>query len=150
MFRSYDFELFKYWEKGRIILDFIPNFKFQDFKSQKQISTIIPLPKKFILEFLQSVELKDKAMNRLSESEISKLKTLKNYLFSPAGNFGYSKAEITKGGILTDEINSDNLESKLQKNLFFLGEALNVSGELGGFNFHFAFASAIKFAKHYL
>ena len=136
-----------YWEKGRIILDFIPNFKFQDFKSQKQISTIIPLPKKFILEFLKSVELKDKAMNRLSESEIEKLKTLKNYSFSPAGNFGYSKAEITKGGISTDEIDSDNLESKLQKNLFFLGEALNVSGELGGFNFHFAFASAFRYLK---
>jgi len=69
-----------------------------------------------------------------------------NYEFAPAGNFGYSKAEVTKGGIDTNEI-SNNMQSKLQKDLYFLGEVLDVTGELGGYNFQWAFSSAIACAK---
>jgi len=67
---------------------------------------------------------------------------LKNYCFAPAGNFGYTKAEVTKGGIDTNEINPTTMESKLQKDLYFVGEVLNVTGELGGYNFQWAFSSA--------
>jgi len=63
-----------------------------------------------------------------------------NYKFSPAGNFGYTKAEVTKGGICTDEIGL-NFESKLQKDLYFVGEVLDITGELGGYNFQWAFSS---------
>ena len=66
---------------------------------------------------------------------------LRNYVMSPAGNFGYTKAEVTKGGISTDEVHN-NFESKLQKNLYFIGEVLDVTGELGGYNFQWAFSSA--------
>jgi predicted flavoprotein YhiN len=65
-----------------------------------------------------------------------------NYSFSPAGNFGYSKAEVTKGGVDTSEINVQNMESKLQNNLYFIGEVLNITGELGGYNFQWAFSSS--------
>ena len=50
------------------------------------------------------------------------------------------KAEVTKGGIDTTEI-KENFESKLQKNLYFIGEVLDVTGELGGYNFQWAFSS---------
>lgn len=63
-----------------------------------------------------------------------------NYQFAPAGNFGYTKAEVTKGGIDTTEI-FETFESKLQKNLYFVGELLDVTGELGGYNFQWAFSS---------
>ena len=66
---------------------------------------------------------------------------LNNYIMAPAGNFGYTKAEVTKGGIDTREIES-NFESKLQKNLYFIGEVLDITGELGGYNFQWAFSSA--------
>jgi len=65
---------------------------------------------------------------------------LHNYVMSPAGNFGYTKAEVTKGGISTDEIDV-NFESKFQKDLYFIGEVLDVTGELGGYNFQWAFSS---------
>jgi len=65
---------------------------------------------------------------------------INNYTFSPAGNFGYTKAEVTKGGVDVEEIDI-HFESKLQKNLFFLGEVLDVTGELGGYNFQWAFSS---------
>jgi predicted Rossmann fold flavoprotein len=71
---------------------------------------------------------------------------LRNYVMSPAGNFGYTKAEVTKGGINTDEI-KENFESKLQKNLYFIGEVLDVTGELGGYNFQWAFSSGYSISK---
>ena len=65
-----------------------------------------------------------------------------NYTMSPAGNFGYTKAEVTKGGVLTNELTS-SFQSKLQKDLYFIGEVVDVTGELGGYNFQWAFSSAI-------
>lgn len=65
-----------------------------------------------------------------------------NFIMSPAGNFGYTKAEVTKGGVDTLEIDEQSMESKLQKNLYFIGEVLDVTGELGGYNFQWAFSSA--------
>ncbi len=71
-----------------------------------------------------------------------------NYQISPAGNFGYTKAEVTKGGVCTDEINVDNMESKLQNDLYFLGEVLDITGELGGYNFQWAFSSSMVLSKN--
>lgn len=71
---------------------------------------------------------------------------LHNYQMAPAGNFGYTKAEVTKGGIVTSQI-TQNFESRFQKNLFFIGEALDVTGELGGYNFQWSFSSAIVCTK---
>lgn len=65
----------------------------------------------------------------------------KEYQFSPAGNFGYSKAEVTRGGVLLDELDQ-NMQSKYTKNLYFIGEVINTTGELGGYNFQWAFSSA--------
>jgi predicted Rossmann fold flavoprotein len=71
---------------------------------------------------------------------------LHNYQMAPAGNFGYTKAEVTKGGVDTKGI-IDGCESKIQKRLFFIGEVLNVTGELGGYNFQWAFSSAKMCSK---
>ncbi len=65
---------------------------------------------------------------------------LQNYSFAPAGNFGYTKAEVTKGGIALEELD-EKFQSKSQKNLYFIGEVLDVTGELGGYNFQWAFSS---------
>ena len=137
-----------YWHKGLISLDFLPHKKLELFlKSNKLISSALPLPKRFIQEFLVSISLKDKPMSQLTHEELERLKTLKQYEFAPAGNFGFSKAEVTKGGIHTDEIKMQSCESKLQDNLYFIGECLDVTGELGGYNFQFAFSSAVSCAK---
>ncbi|VAY86218.1 NAD(FAD)-utilizing dehydrogenases [hydrothermal vent metagenome] len=65
-----------------------------------------------------------------------------NYKMSPAGNFGYTKAEVTKGGVDTSQIDVNTMQSILQKNLYFAGEVMNVTGELGGYNLQWAFSSA--------
>jgi predicted Rossmann fold flavoprotein len=68
---------------------------------------------------------------------------MRGYTFAPAGTFGYSKAEVTKGGVSINELTS-KMESKYQKNLYFIGEVLDITGELGGYNLQFAFSSAMK------
>lgn len=139
-----------YWKKGKIKIDFLPNQKLEKFLvGNKNISTAIPLPKRFTQEFLASIELEDKAVSNLSKDEIEKLKLLKDYEFSPAGNFGYSKAEVTKGGINTNEINQESFESLKQKDLYFLGECLDITGELGGFNFQIVFSQSY-ICSHFL
>ncbi len=67
---------------------------------------------------------------------------LGNWQITPAGTEGYRTAEVTLGGINTDEISSKTMESKKQPGLFFIGEVLDVTGHLGGFNFQWAWASA--------
>lgn len=140
-----------YWQKGKIALDFLPNSdlkKLLDKKVKKQISSQIPLPKRFVTEFLDSLGVEDKAISKLNKEEIEKLQSFKNYEFAPAGNFGFTKAEVTRGGVNTDEINPLTFESKFQKNLYFIGEVLDVTGELGGYNFQWAFASAYSLFSH--
>jgi predicted Rossmann fold flavoprotein len=137
-----------YWKKGKMAIDFLPKQRIETFfQGNKNISSALPLPKRFIQEFLLSIELEDKSVSKLTDEEKAKLSLLKNYEFSPAGNFGYTKAEVTKGGINTNEINHDNFESLNQKDLFFIGECLDITGELGGFNFQIAFSEGMICAR---
>lgn len=140
-----------YWKKGAMTIDFLPHIKSMDAlvkeQSKKQIITALGLPRRFIKAFLDAVGMEDKVLSKLTADERATLCSLKSYTFSPAGNFGYTKAEVTRGGVKTDEINVHNLESKKCKELYFMGEVLDVTGELGGFNFQWAFASAQLFVK---
>ena len=141
-----------YWKKGAIVIDFLPHIEdltrlFKEHK-HKQITTAIGLPKRFMKGFLDSVGMEDKVLSKLSSHEQKTLLQLKAYSLSPAGNFGFSKAEATKGGIATDEVDARSFESKKQQGLYMIGEVLDVTGELGGFNLHWAFASGYALAKH--
>lgn len=134
-----------YWKKGSLSIDFLPETTHMEtlFKKHgtKQISTALGLPKRFTKAFLEASGVEDKQLSKLSVHEKEILLSLKKYTFSPAGNFGYTKAEATRGGVCTDEIHPKTMESKLCQGLYFIGEVLDVTGELGGFNFQWAFAS---------
>ena len=132
-----------YWEKGLLEIDFLPEGSLKKYlkNSNKLLSTALPLPKRFMKAFLATVSVDDKPASKLNEEETQKLSQLKNYTFAPAGNFGYSKAEVTRGGISTDEIDGSSMMSSHVENLFFVGECLDVTGELGGYNFQWAFSS---------
>ncbi|WP_051428452.1 MULTISPECIES: NAD(P)/FAD-dependent oxidoreductase [unclassified Lebetimonas] len=131
-----------WWDKGKISIGFLKKDVFTFLKNpNKQISTQLPLPKRFVKEFLNAQNLEDKKVKLLSNAEKEKLKLLNNYAFAPAGTFGFDRAEVTKGGVDTNDLN-EFLESKFQKGLYFVGEVLDVTGELGGYNFQWAFSSA--------
>jgi predicted Rossmann fold flavoprotein len=67
---------------------------------------------------------------------------LHSWTIVPAGTVGYNKAEVTRGGVDTDELSSKTMESKKVPGLFFIGEVVDVTGWLGGYNFQWAWASA--------
>jgi hypothetical protein len=60
----------------------------------------------------------------------------------PAGTEGFEKAEVTGGGVDTSELSSQSMEARRVPGLFFIGEAVDVTGWLGGYNFQWAWASA--------
>lgn len=68
-------------------------------------------------------------------------KEIHDWQITPAGTEGYEKAEVTSGGVDTDELSSKTMEARKVKGLFFIGEVVDVTGHLGGFNFQWAWAS---------
>jgi predicted flavoprotein YhiN len=66
---------------------------------------------------------------------------LKRSTLTPAGTEGYGKAEVTAGGVDTRELSSQTMECKRVPGLYFIGEVVDVTGHLGGFNFQWAWAS---------
>jgi predicted Rossmann fold flavoprotein len=141
------------WKSGTISVDFLPDFDMalsgEIWNEKRQLTTILPLPKSFIKAFLSSLCLSDKALKSYSLNEREKIVLLKNYIMAPAGTFGFSKAEVTKGGVATEEITSQTYESKKQRGLYFIGEVLDVTGELGGYNLQWAFSSGFCAAKNF-
>ena len=67
---------------------------------------------------------------------------LHDWRITPAGTEGYVKAEVTAGGVSTDELDAKTMQSKKRPNLYFIGEVVDVTGWLGGYNFQWAWASA--------
>ena len=72
---------------------------------------------------------------------------IKNFKLKVTGTLDFSHAQVTRGGIKTDKIDSNTFESKLKSKLYIIGEALDVDGDCGGYNLTFAFVSAIVSAR---
>jgi len=137
-----------YWFRGEIVIDFAPDFDLNTLKNEKKaISTAIPLPKRFMKAFIEAVGLEDKACNRLSSQEFDKLSSIRHYAMAPSGTFGLSKAEACRGGIACSELDPKTMENTKIKGLYFIGETVDVTGELGGYNFQWAFSSAVVCAS---
>jgi predicted Rossmann fold flavoprotein len=81
-------------------------------------------------------DLADKALRALAAS-------LKQWSPVPSGTEGYRKAEVTRGGVATDELDQTSFEAKKAPGLHFIGEVVDVTGWLGGYNFQWAWASAV-------
>ena len=136
-----------FWQKGLMVINFCPNFSIETAqKSKKQLSTVLSLPRRFTLEFLRAVGLSDKPYGEYKADEAAKISRLFAYEFAPAGTFGFERAEVTKGGVDTDALDA-NCGHNDTRGLYFIGEVLNVTGMLGGYNLHFAFACAANLAK---
>ncbi|WP_169753029.1 NAD(P)/FAD-dependent oxidoreductase [Campylobacter mucosalis] len=136
-----------FWKKGQMSINFLPNFNKSGLVcGKKQLSSVLNLPKSFVVEFLKSQGLKDMAFNNYDNTQKELVYRLFKYDFAPAGTFGFERAEVSRGGVCTTELN-ENFQSKNVKNLYFIGEVLDVTGMLGGYNLHFAFASAKQILK---
>ena len=85
-------------------------------------------------------EASDKALARLAER-------LSRWELTPTGTEGYKKAEVTVGGVDTRALSQQSMECKAQPGLYFIGEVVDVTGWLGGYNFQWAWASAAACAE---
>lgn len=137
-----------YWHRREIVIDFLPDFELNEIRREKKLlSTALPLPKRFIKAFLEAIGVEDKPCNRLNPNEWENVVRIRNYAMAPSGTFGFTKAEACRGGIACDEIDPTTMESRKIKGLYFIGETVDVTGELGGYNFQWAFSSAVVAAK---
>ncbi len=131
-------------------IDFIPNI------SNEEVSKIIRenpnknilnnlkgiLPQNFLKEILNLLGLSDVKPNELLKAdELKIIEYLKGMKLTVNGCKGLKTSQVTSGGINVKEINSSTLESKLIKNLFFTGEAIDVDAETGGYNLQIAFST---------
>jgi len=137
-----------HWEKGReIAIDFLPETRIEsllaDAGGKPLVRTLLTriLPERLATALLPSI-LGAKQIAQLTRKDHDLLiRLVHNYTITPAGTEGMRKAEATAGGVDTSDISSKTMESRLTPGLYLAGEVLDVTGQLGGFNLHWAWAS---------
>ncbi|UFH59251.1 BaiN/RdsA family NAD(P)/FAD-dependent oxidoreductase [Sulfurovum mangrovi] len=120
-------------------------------ESQKPITLWLQgvMNKKLIHIILEQSRCKAKVESELNRKEIGKLVyAIKNLKLSISDTKGFKGAEVATGGIDTREVDPITMESKLIPNLYFAGEILDVDGDRGGFNFHFAWVSGMRVGEN--
>lgn len=135
-----------YWEEGEgVRIDLAPN-RAATQKIREAGTRGMPVTEKALREFLPKrlaerwLELHPpKAWTNVALDAFEK--ELHAWEIHPAGTEGYEKAEVTAGGVDTGELSSKTMESHKVPGLFFIGEVVDVTGQLGGFNFQWAWAS---------
>ena len=147
-------QLSSYWEPGQVIsinllpdqdaLSLLLGYKESNPKSLLR-NLIAPLLSKGFTQSLQSRYWPQYAETPIAEIANSTLENLASHLsnwkLKPSGTEGYRTAEVTLCGVNTDNISSKTMECKTQPGLYFVGEVLDVTGHLGGYNFQWAWAS---------
>lgn len=138
-----------YWRPGQALtLDLDPEGGIEQELRSDRSSATAPytllarhVPRRFAKKWctLQGVS---RSIRQLSDKELDHLVSeLHNWKVIPAGTEGYAKAEVTAGGVDTRELSSKTMESRRVPGLYFIGEVVDVTGHLGGFNFQWAWAS---------
>lgn len=144
-------QISSYWEKGRTLrLDLLPDLELGELLLAKkragergELKNLLSgfLPKRFAERWCE-LYFASRPLLQFSDAELLRLSTgLKHWEILPEGTEGYAKAEVTRGGVDTSEISSKTFESKRVPGLYFVGEVLDVTGQLGGYNFQWAWAS---------
>jgi len=149
-------QISSYWHEGQSIqVDLLPVMNCLEFlirqkaeQPKAMLRTVLSelLPRKLVLE-LEALWWPEQAEKPLAELPGQLLEEVAGKLhrwdLKPSGTEGYRTAEVTLGGVDTTEVSSKTMESQNQPGLYFVGEVLDVTGHLGGFNFQWAWASGV-------
>jgi hypothetical protein len=142
-------QISSYWTPGEMIhVDLLPARSAEALLFANRRSITVPatvlsadLPHRFAQLWCEEVgaiqsigAMTDKGLRGLAEG-------LHDWQVKPSGTVGYAKAEVTLGGVDTDELSSRTMEARRVPGLYFIGEVVDVTGQLGGFNFQWAWAS---------
>ena len=144
-------QISSYWSEGHTIeINLAPEVEVKEWlleqkklNAKQNVPNIISeiLPKRLAQALCSQQNLSD----RIAETPDKKLAVLASSInhweISPAGSEGYRTAEVTLGGVDTNELSSKTMEANKQKGLFFIGEVVDVTGHLGGYNFQWAWSS---------
>jgi predicted Rossmann fold flavoprotein len=133
---------------GSIALDLLPDKSARELLlaergTNKELKTLLGqvLPQRFAQQWC-AVCAPSKPMNRYTAPELEEIaRRLHRWELTPAGTEGYAKAEVTRGGVDTGELSSKTMEARRAGGLHFIGEVVDVTGWLGGYNFQWAWAS---------
>lgn len=140
-------QISNYWDKNKpVSIDLLPETDALELlennqKSQQNLDNFLGkyLPNRFADSYLQN----NKPLNQISKKELQRIaESLNNWQIAFSETEGYHKAEVTLGGVETNELSSQTMESKQVKGLYFIGEVVDVTGWLGGYNFQWAWSSA--------
>lgn len=130
-------------------LDMVYNryYMFPDFSLEEFLMGLVD--KKFIHYIVDSLDMdKNTAMNMISMGDFEKIICLLlKSRFKVTGNTGFKNAQVTRGGVSLDEVSPENYEAKKYKDLYIIGEALDIDGDCGGYNLHFAFGCGYRLGK---
>ena len=150
-------QISSYWNSGiQLQLNLLPSADIRSALNAKRSSN--QLLSNFLGEFFSQrlatslcLWLKlDKPLSQLTNQQIEQLaNTIHNFSLTPNGTEGYKKAEVTRGGVDTNYLNSKNMMAKNTAGLYFIGEVVDVTGWLGGYNFQWAWASAYAAASSF-
>lgn len=150
-------QISSYWHPGeQVSINLLPDLAphtsvFDALKAAKQeqpksaLKTWLnsKLPKRLVNILFEREQWPQKNLADYSHSELENIaERLHAWPLKPNGTEGYRTAEVTLGGVDTDQVSSKTMESRLQPGLFFIGEVLDVTGWLGGYNFQWAWSSA--------
>ncbi|MEL0646594.1 NAD(P)/FAD-dependent oxidoreductase [Pseudoalteromonas agarivorans] len=144
-------QISSFWRAGQAVtINLLPELDlkqqladWRETQSQKSLKNSLAtiLPKRFIEILHESKAIPDCNINQLTHAQIDELV---NYIHAwkikPNGTEGYRTAEVTLGGVDTDELSSKTFEAKKAKGLYFIGEVTDVTGWLGGYNFQYAWS----------
>ena len=147
-------QISSFWRSGQAVtINLLPETavdkligEWRETSGQKSLKNMLAtvLPKRFIEALVKQKNISDKAINQISNDEITYLgQYLHQWQIKPNGTEGYRTAEVTLGGVDTDELSSKTFAAKKAQGLYFIGEVIDVTGWLGGYNFQFAWSSGV-------
>ena len=146
-----------YWSRGKkVTIDLSPNLdvaryllKRKQEGARQEIKNLLSevLPKRFAEAFVEGKKLSGPVTGLAEKTIVALGDSLRNWQIEPHSTVGFRKAEVTRGGVDTSHLSSKTMECKDVKGLFFIGEVIDVTGQLGGYNFQWAWASAVSAAE---
>jgi hypothetical protein len=147
-----------YWKPGSALeIDLLPGVDLASIMEQRraagdrsQARTLVAewLPKRLADRWFE-VHGESKVLAAMGNREIAQIAgALRCWRVTPAGTEGYEKAEVTAGGVDTGELSSKTMEARGVPGLYFIGEVVDVTGQLGGFNFQWAWASGFAAGQY--
>lgn len=151
-------QISSYWRAGEEIrIDMLPNQSIVEILEQERrengkktlLNLLSGLYSRKFAEALGKYLPVDKNIASLNKHEFEEINVfIHEFKVKPAGDKGYDRAEVMRGGVATDELSSKTLEAKKVQGLFFGGECVDVTGWLGGYNFQWAWASGFVIAQN--